>query len=42
MASIQLHLLKLYLRTQRLISPPSQNIDLNKERSSLDAFSEMF
>jgi acetyl esterase/lipase len=42
MASIQLHLLKLYLRTQRFISPPTQNIDLNKERSSLDAFSEMF
>jgi acetyl esterase/lipase len=42
MASIQAYLLKLYLQTQRLISPPTQKIDLDKERAGLDTFSEMF
>jgi epsilon-lactone hydrolase len=42
MASIQSHLLKLYLRSQRLISPPSRYINLDKERANLDSFSDMF
>jgi monoterpene epsilon-lactone hydrolase len=42
MASVQLHLLNLYLRSQRVISPPARNIDLDKERANLDSFSEMF
>jgi epsilon-lactone hydrolase len=40
MPSVQAVLLLLYFQSQRLLSPPSKKIDLNKERAWLDAFSE--
>jgi epsilon-lactone hydrolase len=42
MPSIQAIMLLLYLQSQRLLYPPSKNIDLDKERSGLDAFSDRF
>jgi monoterpene epsilon-lactone hydrolase len=42
MPSMQAILLMLYLQSQRLMSPPSKTIDLDKERAGLDAFSERF
>ncbi len=42
MPSVQAILLFLYLQSQRLISPPSKTINLDKERAGLDAFSDRF
>ncbi len=42
MPSIQAIMLMLYLQSQRLISPPSKKIDLDKARAGLDAFSDRF
>ncbi len=42
MPSIQAIMLMLYLQTQRRLYPPSEKIDLDKERAGLDAFSDRF
>ncbi|MFZ2098340.1 MAG: alpha/beta hydrolase [Anaerolineales bacterium] len=42
MPSIQAHLLKLFFQAQHLIAPPPKELDLVKERASLDSLSHMF
>ena len=42
MPSIQAIMLMLYLQTQRRLFPPSEKVDLDKERAGLDAFSDKF
>ncbi len=42
MPSVQAILLMLYLQSQRLLSPPTEKIDLDKERAGLDTFADRF
>ena len=42
MPSVQAILFMLYLQSQRLLSPPAEKIDLEKERAELDTFADRF
>jgi epsilon-lactone hydrolase len=42
MTSIQAHLIMQYFKVKRIINPPGEDLDLEKQRASLDSLSNMF